>query len=224
MKPICSREYALECSVTRSSISAFVASSSASYAARMSANSVLPPVPGTLRADNNEYFAGIARNDASECHSRLPRAVSRIRSDAARNLPSRSRLEMSAISICGSRRSSGFAHLGAGGDFQFAEIPAERHLRRVVEVLIVKHQHAEPVHAGVDRRHLLRGQRPGQVNARNLTGETGWGEGADGQRHSERSDAVLPASISRNRQVLPEGRGRRQWAFPGRQHQRARPL
>jgi len=47
--------------------------SSASYAARMSANSVCPPRSTTIRPDSSEYFAGTARYELSECPSRSPR-------------------------------------------------------------------------------------------------------------------------------------------------------
>src|SRR5260370_36537582 len=49
----------------------------------MSANSVLPPFDGTLRACSSEYFAGIALNELSECHRRLPMADSRRRASRA---------------------------------------------------------------------------------------------------------------------------------------------
>ena len=39
----------------------------------MSANSVLPPFGFTTRADSSENFAGIGRNELSECHRQLPR-------------------------------------------------------------------------------------------------------------------------------------------------------
>src|SRR5262249_47536965 len=78
------REYMSECSQIRSSICAFVAPSSVSYAARMSANSVLPPAGFTTRADSSEYFAGVARNELSECQSMLPRLKSRTRDSRQR--------------------------------------------------------------------------------------------------------------------------------------------
>ena len=53
----------------------------------MSANCVLPPFDGMLTACSNEYFAGIALNELSECHSRLPMANSRRRSSRAQEPP-----------------------------------------------------------------------------------------------------------------------------------------
>ena len=64
---------------------------------RMSANSVLPPAVATVRAERIEYFAGIARKDESECHSRLPRLNMRRRSSRASGLPSLSRFDTSIM-------------------------------------------------------------------------------------------------------------------------------
>ena len=61
----------------------------------MSANSVLPPFGFTTRADSSENFAGIARNELSECHRRLPRLNRRRRSSRRSGLPSLPRLETS---------------------------------------------------------------------------------------------------------------------------------
>ena len=52
----------------------------------MSANSVLPPWLATVRAERIEYFAGMARNELSECHSRLPRLNMRRRSSRGERL------------------------------------------------------------------------------------------------------------------------------------------
>src|SRR5262245_22092494 len=104
------REYISECSHTSSSTSAFVASSRASQAARMSANSVLPPAGLTTRADSSEYFAGITRNELSECQSRLPRLNRCTRESRSRGRPSRPRLETSFMPTA-NRRSSGFVML-----------------------------------------------------------------------------------------------------------------
>ena len=59
----------------------------------------------------------------------------------------------------------GLGHFAARGNLQLAKVPAERQLGVVVEMLLVEHQHGEPVHAGLDRGNLRRGQGPGQVNA-----------------------------------------------------------
>jgi len=71
---------------------------------------VLPPRDGTLRACRSEYFAGIALNELSECHSRLPRANSRRRSSRAKTFWCLSRLDTSA-NVVGSRSSSGARRL-----------------------------------------------------------------------------------------------------------------
>ena len=126
--------------------------------------------PGMIRADSNEYFAGMARNEASECHSRLPSAIRRTRSSAARSLLSRSRLEMSAISSF-RRRSSGLLISPPEEIFQFSEVSAEGQLGVVVEALVVEYQDGEAIHAGVDRGHLAGGQRPGQVDSGHLARE-----------------------------------------------------
>ena len=70
----------------------------------MSANSVSPPSVVTMRPLRIEYLAGTARNEASECHSRLPSEAMRRLLSRASFLPSLSRLETSAKA--GSSRSS----------------------------------------------------------------------------------------------------------------------
>src|SRR5919206_392137 len=72
----------------------------------MSAYSVLPPTGFTTRAERSEYFAGIARNELSECHSMLPRLKRRCRESRSSGAPSRPRFETSFIPTW-SRRSSG---------------------------------------------------------------------------------------------------------------------
>ena len=62
----------------------------------MSANCVLPPFDGMLRACSSEYFAGVTLNELSECHRRLPMANSRRRSSRANGVLFLSRLETSA--------------------------------------------------------------------------------------------------------------------------------
>ena len=63
----------------------------------MSANSVSAPQLGMTRPESSEYFAGIGRNELSECHSRSPSLKNQMRSSAERMLPSLSRLEKSAM-------------------------------------------------------------------------------------------------------------------------------
>src|SRR5258708_12981872 len=58
----------------------------------MSANSVLPPFGLTTRADSSEYFAGIGRNELSECHRQLPRLNRCTRLSRGSGLPSLPRL------------------------------------------------------------------------------------------------------------------------------------
>ena len=48
--------------------------------ARVAANSVLAPQDGITRPDSSEYFAGIGRNELSECHSRSASLKNRARS------------------------------------------------------------------------------------------------------------------------------------------------
>ena len=76
----------------------------------MYANSVFPPLDGTLWACSSEYFAGITLNELSECQSRLPMANSRRRSSRANTLLCWSRLDTSA-KVVGSRYSSGARRL-----------------------------------------------------------------------------------------------------------------
>ena len=76
----------------------------------MSANSVLPPEGCTTRADSSEYLAGIARNELSECHSRLPRLNRCTRESRSSGAPSLPRLDTSFMPS-GSRLSSGLVTL-----------------------------------------------------------------------------------------------------------------
>ena len=63
----------------------------------MSANSVSAPQDGMTRPDRSEYFAGIGRNELSECQSRSPSLKNHTRSSADMMLPSLSRLEKSMM-------------------------------------------------------------------------------------------------------------------------------
>src|ERR1700741_4079734 len=114
----------------------------------MYANSVLPPLDGTLRACSSEYLAGIALNELSECQRRLPSANSRRRSSRAKTLWSLSRLDTSA-NVVGGR-----AQTGADRVLDLAQAAGERQLRLVVELLAVEDEHRVGVHARVNRRHL----------------------------------------------------------------------
>src|SRR5476651_670521 len=65
----------------------------------MSANSVLPPSGGILRADRSEYFAGTSLKELSECQSWLPSPNRRRRSSRGSTSLFLSRLEMSPSSM-----------------------------------------------------------------------------------------------------------------------------
>src|SRR5882757_5579706 len=80
----------------------------------MSANSVLPPFGFTMRADSSENFAGIGRNELSECHRQLPRLNRCARWPFGSGLPSLPRLETSFRPVW-SRESSGLTTLPPRG-------------------------------------------------------------------------------------------------------------
>src|SRR6185369_12630517 len=80
----------------------------------MSANSVLPPFGFTTRADSSENFAGIGRNELSECHRQLPRLNRLTRLSRGSGLPSLPRLETSFRPVW-SRESSGLTTLPPRG-------------------------------------------------------------------------------------------------------------
>jgi hypothetical protein len=84
----------------------------------------------------------------------------------------------------------GLGHLGARGYLQFAEIAAEGELGLVVEVLVVEDQDGVAVHAGLDGRDLLCGQRPGQVDPGRVPGEV---RGERGDVHRLSSHGSYPA-------------------------------
>ena len=104
----------------------------------MSANSVLPPLDGNT-ACSGEYFAGVALNELSECHRRLPIAKSRRRSSRANSLLSLSRFDTSA-NVVGSG-----THRAPAGSFRppldLAKAPREGEVLRVIDVLVVKNEH-----------------------------------------------------------------------------------
>ena len=152
--------------------SALVSSSSASQAARMSANSVLPPFSGMTRACSSEYLAGVGLNELSECHSMLPRPNSRRRSSRARISFSRPRLEMSAISGASPRCCCRWIPC----DVACSSGPKWRLKAScccVVDLLVVEHQHRKSVHACDDRGDLLGADRVRQVDAVDDAGEIG---------------------------------------------------
>ena len=60
---------------------------------------------------------------------------------------------------------------GADGVLDLAQATREGQLLLVVELLVVEDQHGVTVHAGVDGRDLVRGERPGQVETIDFRGE-----------------------------------------------------
>ena len=123
-----------------------------------------------MRPDSSEYFAGIALNELSECHSRLPRLYSRRRLSRASGWLSLSRLDTSANA--GSQpQLAGLADAGAAGVLQLAEVAAERELLFVGQMLVAEHQDGVAIHAGLDRRDVVARERAGDVDARYLADE-----------------------------------------------------
>ena len=53
----------------------------------------------------------------------------------------------------------------AGREFERPELATERHLLRVVQVLVAKDQHAVAIDRGVDGVDVIRAERPRQVDA-----------------------------------------------------------
>ena len=70
-----------------------------------------------------------------------------------------------------SRLSCGLVTLPPRAILERAEIPRERLLLFVGDVLAVEHQHRIAVHAGVDRRDFVTRQRLCDVDARDLADE-----------------------------------------------------
>ena len=147
----------------------------------MSANSVLPPFDGMIRACSSEYLAGVALNELSECHRRLPIANSRRRSSRANGLLCWSRLETSA-KVVGRRYSSGRAQARPDRQLDLAETAGEGELLLVVDVLIVEDEDGVFVHAGMDVGDFLRRERPAHIDACDLAGEA-WADLADIDGH-----------------------------------------
>ncbi len=67
----------------------------------------------------------------------------------------------------------GRAQAGADGVLDVTQAAREGQLLLVVERLVVEDQHRVAVHAGVDLRDLLGGERAGQVETVDLGGEAG---------------------------------------------------
>ena len=101
-----------------------------------------------------EYLAGTTRNEASECHSRLPSDAMRRLLSRASFSPDLSRLETSAKA--GSRRSSELRTVELAPSSSGAEIAREGELLLVADVLARQDEHGVAVHAGVDRLDLGR--------------------------------------------------------------------
>ncbi len=136
----------------------------------MSANSVSPPLGFTTRAESSEYFAGIARNELSECQSMLPRLNMRWRLSRGSGLPSLPRFDTSFMPL-ESRLSSGLGDVAAARVLQRAEVAREGHLLLVGELLVAEHQHGVAVHAGLDGSNVLEADGPGDVDAGYFPGE-----------------------------------------------------
>src|ERR1700745_4080818 len=94
----------------------------------MSANSVLPPLGFTTRADNSENFAGIGRNELSECHRQLPRLNRKARLSRGRGFPSRAEVGASVEAVSREPRILRLDDIAATRILALAEIQRERHL------------------------------------------------------------------------------------------------
>ncbi len=82
----------------------------------------------------------------------------------------------------GQARLIGRPQAGADGVLDVAQALGEGELLGVVDLLVVEYQHGIPVHAGVDRRHLVRCQRLAHVDALDFAREAG-PDLADGDCH-----------------------------------------
>src|SRR5262249_8404833 len=65
------------------------------------------------------------------------------------------------------------ADVAAARILERAEVPAERHLLLVGQLLVVEDEHRIAVHAGLDRRDLVARKRSGDVDTRYLAHEDG---------------------------------------------------
>ena len=99
-------------------------------------------------------------------------ANSRRRSSRANGVLFLSRLDTSA-KVVGRRVFVGGAQAGADGVLDLAQALGEGELLGVVDLLVVEHQHGVLVHAGMDRRHLVRRQRLAHVDAVDFACEAG---------------------------------------------------
>src|SRR5260370_11206540 len=68
----------------------------------------------------------------------------------------------------------------AGGLLERPQAPAEGDLLVVVDPLLVEYQHAEPVHAGMDRGNIFARERLRDIATRHHAGEEGAIDGVDG--------------------------------------------
>src|SRR6266481_5419756 len=135
----------------------------------MSANSVLPPADGTMRADSSEYFA-----DTLERGIRMPQLVAEI--ERAPAVVARQQVAL-LIEI------GNVAHLDAepalieprhvvgGVELDFAERFGERDLLVVGQRLIVEQQYGMAVHGGMDVRRRSGIERCAQIDAGDLGDE-----------------------------------------------------
>ena len=131
----------------------------------------------TMRADSSEYFAGIARNELSECHSGLPRLNRRWRLVAGERLAVL--VEVGDVVHAGAEALvlAACVTLPPRASSSAPKLLRERHLLLVGDVLVVEHQHGVAVHAGLDGRDLVRAERLGDVDARDLADEERDGAG-----------------------------------------------
>jgi hypothetical protein len=74
------------------------------------------------------------------------------------------------------------AQTGPDGVLDLAQAPGEGELLGIIDVLLAKHQHGVAVHAGVDRCHLVLGERLAHVDALDLARKTR-ADLADGDGH-----------------------------------------
>jgi hypothetical protein len=135
----------------------------------MSANSVFPPLDGTLRACSSEYFAGTTLNELG-----MPQTVAEGEQPppvvAGEHLVVL--VEIGHVGKGGGQtQSPRLAQARADRVLDLPQTAGEGELLLVVDRLVVEHEHRVPVHSGMDRRHLIRGQRLGHVDAFHFGGE-----------------------------------------------------
>src|SRR4030081_2480579 len=103
----------------------------------MSANSVLPPFGFTMRADSSENFAGIGRNELSECHRQLPRLNRWTRLSGGSGFPAFAEIG-NVVQPGRQPRILRLHDIAAARILALAEIQRERHLLLVGDVLAVE--------------------------------------------------------------------------------------